>query len=74
MVITLRKAGGKVHQMTSEHFLAWLELAQRTAWLEYTKTNPRAQELLMTTVQKFLERFCSKDDVVNSIYGDDEKN
>ncbi len=74
MVITLRKAGGKVHQMTSEHFLAWLELAQRTAWLEYTKTNPRAQELLMTTVQKFLERFGSKDDVINSIYADDEKN
>jgi TRAP-type transport system periplasmic protein len=74
MVITLRKAGGKVHQMTNEHFLAWLQLAQRTAWLEYTKTNPRAQELLMTTVQKFLERFGSKDNVIDSIYGDDEKN
>jgi TRAP-type transport system periplasmic protein len=74
MVKTLRNADGKIHQMTREHFVAWLELAQRTAWLEYTKTNPRAQELLMTTVQKFLERFGSKDDVINSIYGDDEKN
>jgi TRAP-type transport system periplasmic protein len=74
MVATLTSAGGTVHRMTNDNFLTWLQLAQRTAWLEYTKTNPRAQELLVTTVQKLLEKFGSKDDVVNSIFGDDEKN
>ena len=74
MVATLTRAGGTVHRMTSENFLTWLQLAQKTAWLEYTKTNPRAQELLVTTVQKLMERFGSKDDLVNSIFGDDEKN
>jgi hypothetical protein len=74
MIATLTSAGGTIHRMTPADFLTWLQLAQRTAWLEYTKTNPRAQELLVTTVQKFLEKFGSKDDVVNSIFGDDEKN
>jgi TRAP-type C4-dicarboxylate transport system substrate-binding protein len=74
MVATLTRAGGTIHRMTSENFLTWLQLAQKTAWLEYTKTNPRAQELLVTTVQKLMERFGSKDDLVNSIFGDDEKN
>ena len=73
MIATLTSAGGNIHRMTSEDFLTWLQLAQRTAWLEYTKTNPRAQELLMTTVQRFLEKYSSKDDLVNSIFGDDEK-
>jgi TRAP-type C4-dicarboxylate transport system substrate-binding protein len=74
MIATLTSAGGTIHRMTPADFLTWLQLAQQTAWLEYTKTNPRAQELLVTTVQKFLEKFGSKDDVVNSIFGDDEKN
>jgi len=65
-VATLLGAGGTIHRMTKEHFLSWLQLAQRTAWLEYTKTNPRAQELLITTVQKLLERFASKDDLPDS--------
>jgi TRAP-type transport system periplasmic protein len=74
MIVTLGSAGGTIHRMTNEHFLTWLQLAQQTAWLEYTKANPRAQELLVTTVQKLLERFGSKDDLINSIFGEDEKN
>ena len=31
--------------MSKEDYLAWLQLAQQTAWLEYTKINPRAQRV-----------------------------
>jgi TRAP-type C4-dicarboxylate transport system substrate-binding protein len=70
----LESKSGKIHHMTNGDFLDWLQLAQKTAWLDYTRTNPRAQKLLLSTVQKVLEKFGSKDNVVDSIYGDDQKN
>ena len=73
LVRSLRSVGGKIHQMTKEDFLMWLQLAQRTAWMEYTKTNPRAQELLLGAVQRLLERFGSKDDVIDTLYSNDMK-
>jgi TRAP-type C4-dicarboxylate transport system substrate-binding protein len=73
VVTTLIGVGGAVHRMTREDFLKWLDLAQKTAWVEYTKTNPRAQTLLITTLQKILEKFGSKDDLVDSIYKDETK-
>jgi TRAP-type C4-dicarboxylate transport system substrate-binding protein len=74
MVTTLRNASVAIHRMTKEDYLTWLELAQKTAWLEYIKTNPRAQDLLITTVQTLLENFGSKDDLVDSTYKDEPKN
>ena len=62
MVTSLRDAGVAIHRMTKEHYLTWLELAQKTAWLEYTKTNPRAHDLLITTVQTLVEKFGSKEE------------
>jgi len=55
MVTTLRNAGVEVRRMTKEDYLVWLQLAQQTAWFEYTKINPRSQELLMTMVRTFLD-------------------
>lgn len=55
LVTTLRKAGVAVRRMTKEDHLAWLQVAQRTAWLEYTKINPRAKDLLTSTLRAFLE-------------------
>jgi hypothetical protein len=55
MVTTLRNAGVAVRRMTREDYLAWLQLAQQTAWLEYMKINPRSRELLMALVRNFLE-------------------
>jgi hypothetical protein len=60
--------------MTQEDFVSWLQLAQQTAWLEYTKINPRAQQLLVTTVRTFLVKLADKDRVVDSIFADDPKN
>jgi len=54
-IATLRKAGVSVHRMTKEEYLAWLQTAQQTAWMEYTKVNPRARELLVTLVRTFLD-------------------
>jgi TRAP-type transport system periplasmic protein len=73
VVTTLIGVGGAVHRMTRADFLKWLELAQRTAWLEYAKKNPRAQTLLLTTLQRILEKFGSKDDLIDSIYREDPK-
>lgn len=55
MAATLRKAGVTVRRMTKDDYSTWLQLAQETAWLEYTKINPRARELLVTLVRTFLE-------------------
>jgi TRAP-type transport system periplasmic protein len=54
-IATLRKAGVSVHKMTKEEYLAWLQTAQQTAWMEYTKVNPRTRELLITLVRTFLD-------------------
>jgi TRAP-type C4-dicarboxylate transport system substrate-binding protein len=54
LIVTLRKAGVTVRQMTKEDYLSWLQVAQQTAWVEYMKINPRAQDLLFGTVRAFL--------------------
>jgi TRAP-type C4-dicarboxylate transport system substrate-binding protein len=74
VVRVLQGTGGTIHRMKKDDFLDWLQLAQKTAWLEYTKTNPRAQELLISTVQRVLEQFGTKDDLIDSVYNDDVKN
>ena len=61
LLATLGKAGVTIQRMTNEHYMAWLELAQQTAWLEYTKINPRARDLLVGTVRTFLEKLSSGD-------------
>jgi TRAP-type C4-dicarboxylate transport system substrate-binding protein len=70
----LERAGVFVHRMTTDDYVSWVQLAQRTAWLEYTNLNPRARDLLLTTVRTYLVRLTDKDRVVDSIFGDDVKN
>jgi hypothetical protein len=59
--------------MASKGFLIWLQLAQRTAWLEYAKTNPHTQELLVSTVKRLLEEFGSRDDLIDNAQENDTK-
>jgi|RhiMethySRZTD1v2_1073278.scaffolds.fasta_scaffold25128_6 TRAP-type transport system periplasmic protein len=54
LVTTLKAAGVSVRSMSREDYLAWMKLAQRTAWVEYTRINPLAQELLIGLVRNFL--------------------
>jgi TRAP-type C4-dicarboxylate transport system substrate-binding protein len=73
LVATLRKAGVAYRQMTKENYMAWLQLAQQTAWLEYTKINPRARELLVETVRTFLEKLGPKDEPDDGAYREEPR-
>src|SRR5215831_10062762 len=73
MVTALRSSGVTIRSMSRADYIAWLQLAQRTAWVEYTRINPRAQELLIKTVRTFLIRLSDKDTLVDSIFGVDQK-
>jgi TRAP-type transport system periplasmic protein len=73
MVTALRSAGITIRSMSRADYIAWLQLAQRTAWVEYTRINPRAQELLFKTVRTFLVGLGDKDTLVDTIFGDDQK-
>jgi TRAP-type C4-dicarboxylate transport system substrate-binding protein len=62
LVGTLRKGGIKVSRLTRDQYLEWLELGQRTAWVEYTKVNPGAQDLLVRSVKTVLDSLGPTDD------------
>jgi TRAP-type transport system periplasmic protein len=51
---TFQKAGAKYHKFTQEEYLAWLQLAQRTAWREYIKISPATGGMLREVVQTIL--------------------
>lgn len=70
----LRNRGVAIWRMSNEDYVAWLRLAQQTAWSAYAKTNPRAQELLFSTARTLLVRLGDKDAVVDSLFGNDAKN
>ena len=72
-VTTLRSAGVSIRSMSRDDYIAWLKLAQRTAWVEYARINPRSQKLLLKTVRTFLDRLADKDILIDSIFGDDQK-
>ena len=68
---TLEKAGVTTARMSTEDYLAWLALAQRTAWHKYTDINPRAQQLLFGTVRIFLGQFGEGGRRADRVPGDD---
>jgi TRAP-type C4-dicarboxylate transport system substrate-binding protein len=55
-VETFSKAGAKYYKFTRDDYLAWLNLAQRTAWAEYLAISPAAKEMLYSTIKTVLER------------------
>ncbi len=48
------KAGATYRQFTREDYVAWLQLAQQTAWAEYLKISPSARTVLYETIQAVL--------------------
>jgi TRAP-type C4-dicarboxylate transport system substrate-binding protein len=52
---TFTRAGAKYHRFTYEEYLAWLRLAQQTAWKEYLAISPAAETMLMETVKTILD-------------------
>jgi TRAP-type transport system periplasmic protein len=51
---TFKRAGAKYHKFTHDEYMAWLELAQKTAWREYLKINPTTETMLREAVQTIL--------------------
>ena len=49
------RAGAKYHKLTHEEYLAWLRLAQQTAWKEYLAISPAAEAMLLEVVETVLE-------------------
>jgi TRAP-type transport system periplasmic protein len=53
---TFTRAGAKYHKFTYEEYLAWLRLAQQTAWKEYLTISPAAENMLKEVVELILQR------------------
>jgi len=49
-----KRAGAKYHKFTFEEYLAWLRLAQQTAWKEYFAISPTAEAMLVEVVETIL--------------------
>ena len=50
------RAGAKYHAFTFENYVAWLRLAQETAWKEYIAISPKAESMLTESVATILDR------------------
>src|SRR5262249_33748439 len=54
-VETFTQAGAKYHKFTFEEYLAWLRLAQQTAWRRYLTISPTAESMLSEVVETVLD-------------------
>jgi TRAP-type C4-dicarboxylate transport system substrate-binding protein len=54
------RAGAKYHKFTQQDYLAWLRLAQQTAWKEFLALSPTTESMLLEVVQTVLDVADSK--------------
>jgi TRAP-type transport system periplasmic protein len=59
-VETFMRAGAQFHRFTHENYLAWLRLAQGTAWKEYLALSPKTESMLLEVVETMLDTASSK--------------
>jgi len=52
---TFTRAGAKYHKFTYQDYLAWLRLAQQTAWKQYFALSPKTESMLLEVVQTMLD-------------------
>jgi TRAP-type C4-dicarboxylate transport system substrate-binding protein len=57
---TFKRAGAQYHKFTHQDYLAWLRLAQQTAWKEYLALSPKTESMLLEVVETMLDRARSK--------------
>jgi TRAP-type C4-dicarboxylate transport system substrate-binding protein len=67
------RAGAKVRSITHQEYMAWLGLAQRTAWADYVKASPASRDLLNSAIRVILSEFGTKEEVISSLFGPDER-
>jgi len=68
-----QRAGAKVRPLTHAEYIAWLQLAQRTAWTDYAKVSPTARDLLNTAIRVILMELGTKEEVISSLFAKDDK-
>jgi TRAP-type transport system periplasmic protein len=57
---TFTGAGAKYHKFSREDYLAWLRLAQQTAWKEYFALSPTTESMLLEVVHTLMEEASTK--------------
>jgi TRAP-type transport system periplasmic protein len=67
-----QRAGARVRSITQEEYLAWLALAQKTAWADYVKASPASRDLLNTAIRVILLGLGTKEELINSLFGPEE--
>jgi TRAP-type transport system periplasmic protein len=67
------RAGAKVRSITHAEYMAWLALAQRTAWADYVKASPASRDLLNSAIRVILSEFGTKEEVISSLFGPDDR-
>jgi TRAP-type C4-dicarboxylate transport system substrate-binding protein len=68
-----QRSGARVRPLSHEEYIAWLQLAQRTAWADYAKMSPAARDLLNSTIRVILTELGTKEEVISSLFADEEK-
>ena len=68
-----RRAGRNVRSLSHTEYMAWLLLAQRTAWADYVKASPASRDLLNTAIRTILMEMGAREEVITSLFGDDDK-
>jgi TRAP-type C4-dicarboxylate transport system substrate-binding protein len=68
-----QRAGAHVRSITQEEYLAWLALAQKTAWADYVKASPASRDLLNTAIRVILTALGTKEDVINSLFAPEDE-
>jgi TRAP-type transport system periplasmic protein len=68
-----QKHGAQVRPLSHAEYIAWLQLAQRTAWADYAKTSPAARDLLNSTIRVILMELGTKEEVISSLFADEDK-
>jgi len=48
------RAGAKYHNFTNEDYMAWLQVAQDTAWAKYLSISPTAESMLYDAIRTIL--------------------
>ena len=67
------RAGAQVRALTHREYMEWLTLAQKTAWADYAKISPAARDLLNTAIRVILMEFGTKEEVISSLFANDDK-
>jgi TRAP-type transport system periplasmic protein len=69
-----QRAGAKIRSITPDEYMAWLVLAQRSAWADYVKVSPASRDLLNTAIRVILTDMGTREEVAGTLFtGEDAK-